>query len=123
MKSIKAGYYGKGQLSLFTVVVYIKEGDNVGCKNYVLETPENDHSCNISFGLNKLMVSQICSNNNIHTVKFWSDDCALQFCSQYAFYIVKWIFEGPVCHLLRQMSSQCRSQKLLQGLASHKLTA
>ena len=28
------------------------------------------------------------------------------------------------CHLLQQVSSQCRSQKLLQGLAwSHKITA
>ena len=29
----------------------------------------------------------------------------------------------PGCHLSRQMSSQCRSQKLLQGLVSHELTA
>ena len=27
------------------------------------------------------------------------------------------------CHLLRQMSSQCGSQKLLQGLVSHEVTA
>ena len=30
--------------------------------------------------------------------------------------------EVPECHLLQQMSSQCGSQKLLQGLASHELT-
>ena len=72
---------------LFTVVVYIKEGDVV-CKNYVLVTPENDNSCNISFGLNNFMISQICSDYNIHTVKFWSNDCASQFCSQYAFYML-----------------------------------
>ena len=29
----------------------------------------------------------------------------------------------PGCHLLSQMSSWCGSQKLLQGLVSHELTA
>ena len=33
------------------------------------------------------------------------------------------ISEVPGCHLLRQMSSQEGSQKLLQGLVSHELTA
>ena len=33
------------------------------------------------------------------------------------------ISEVPVCHLLRQMSSQRWSQKLRQGLLSHELTA
>ena len=33
------------------------------------------------------------------------------------------ISEVPGCHLLRQMSSQWGSQKLLQGLVSHELTA
>ena len=33
------------------------------------------------------------------------------------------ISEVPGCHLLRQMSSQCGSQKLLQRLVSHELTA
>ena len=33
------------------------------------------------------------------------------------------ISKGPVCYLLRQMSSQWRSQKLLQGLMSHELSA
>ena len=33
------------------------------------------------------------------------------------------ISEAPGCHLLWQMSSQSGSQKLLQGLVSHKLTA
>ena len=33
------------------------------------------------------------------------------------------IFQVPGCHLLEQMSSQCGSQKLLQGLVSHELTA
>ena len=33
------------------------------------------------------------------------------------------ISEVPGCHLLRQMSSQQGSQKLLQGLVSHELIA
>ena len=33
------------------------------------------------------------------------------------------ISEVPRCHLFQQMSSQRGSQKLLQGLMSHKLTA
>ena len=33
------------------------------------------------------------------------------------------ISKVPGCHLLRQMSSQLGSQKLLQGLVSHELTA
>ena len=33
------------------------------------------------------------------------------------------IFEVPGCHLLQQVSSQRGSQKLLQGLVSHELTA
>ena len=41
---VTAGYYGQGQFSLFRVIIYIKEGDNV-CSIYVLATPENDHSC------------------------------------------------------------------------------
>ena len=32
------------------------------------------------------------------------------------------ISEVPGCHFLRQMNSQLGSQKLLQGLVSHKLT-
>ena len=33
------------------------------------------------------------------------------------------IAEVPGCHLLQQMSPQSVSQKLLQGLVSHELTA
>ena len=83
---IKAGYYGRGQFSLFTVIVCIKEG-NVGCKNYALVTPKNDH-CNISFGLSNFMISKVCSYFTIHTVKFWSDGYASQFYSWYAFYML-----------------------------------
>ena len=34
------------------------------------------------------MISQICSNYIIHTVKIWSGGCASQFCSQYAFHML-----------------------------------
>ena len=56
---IKAIYSGQDQFSLFTVVVWVKKRDNVVCKQFALVTPENDHSCNISFGLNIFMISQI----------------------------------------------------------------
>ena len=55
------------------------------CKNYALVTPENDHSCNISFGLNNFMISHICLDYDIHTLKCWSDGCSaanmLSICS------------------------------------------
>ena len=85
---IRAGYYCQGQFSLFTVVVYIKEEQDAVCKNYTLVTPEKDHSCKISFGLNNFMISQNCLDYDIHTIKIWSDGCALQFRSQYAFYML-----------------------------------
>ena len=46
---------------------------------------ENDQSCNSSLGLNNLIISQICSDNNIHTIKSWSDGCASQCRRQYVF--------------------------------------
>ena len=54
---IKAGYYGQGQFSLFTAVIYIKQNDDTVCKNYAFVTPENDYSCNTSFGLNNFILS------------------------------------------------------------------
>ena len=84
----KQGTRVKVNSVFFTVVVYIREGEDVAHKNYALATPENDHSCNINFGLNNFMISQISSDYDIHTIKFWSDGCALQFCSQYAFYML-----------------------------------
>lgn len=44
--------------------------------------------CNIGFGLNNFTISQICSDCNIHTIEFWSDDCASHYRSQYAFYML-----------------------------------
>ena len=76
------GYCGQGHFSLFTVVVYIKEVEDVVYKNCALVTPKNNHSCNISFGLNNLIISQFCLDYDIHTIKFWSDSCALEFRSQ-----------------------------------------
>ena len=34
------------------------------------------------------MISQICSNYSIHTVRLWSGSCDSQFRSQYAFYML-----------------------------------
>ena len=66
---IKAEYYGQGQFSLFTAVIYIKQNDDIVCKNYALVTPENDHSCNISFRLNNFILSTMQADYDIKTVK------------------------------------------------------
>ena len=85
---IKAAYYEQGQFSLFTVVIYMKQNDDTVCKNYALVTPENDQSCNISFGLNNFILSTMQADYDIKTVKFWSDGCASQFRSQFAFFML-----------------------------------
>ena len=58
------------------------------CKNYALVTPENDHSCSISFRLNNFILSTMQADYDIKTVKFWSDGCASQFRSQFAFFML-----------------------------------
>ena len=54
----------------------------------IMITPKIDHSCNISFGLSNFMISKICSDLTIHTIKFWSDGQAPQFHSWYPFYML-----------------------------------
>ena len=54
----------------------MKQNDDTVCKNYALVTPENDHSCNISFGLNNFILPTMQVDYDIKTVKFWSDGCA-----------------------------------------------
>ena len=66
----------------------MKQNDNTVCKNYALVTPENDHSCNISFGLKNFILSTMQADYDIKTVKFWSDGCALQFRSQFSFFML-----------------------------------
>ena len=85
---IEAGYYEQGQFSLFTVVIYMKQNDATVCKNYALITPENDHSCNISFELNNFILSTMQADYDIKTVKIWSDGCASQFRCQFAFFML-----------------------------------
>ena len=65
---IEAGYYGQGQFSLFTVVIYMKQNDDTVCKNYALVTPENDHSCNISFGPNNFILSTMQADYGINSL-------------------------------------------------------
>ena len=45
-------------------------------------------SCNISFGLNNFILSTMQTDYDIKTVKFWSDGCASQFRSQFAFFML-----------------------------------
>ena len=85
---IKAGYYGQGRFSLFTVAIYMKQNDDTVCKNYALLTRENDHSCNISFELNNFILSTMQANYDIKTVKFWSEGCVSQFRSQFDFFML-----------------------------------
>ena len=58
------------------------------CSNYALITPENDHSCNISLGLNNFLTEQISKEKDVKKVIFRSDGCASLFHSQYAFYML-----------------------------------
>ena len=84
---IKSAYYGQGQFSLYTVCIYMKEDKNVTCKSYALVTLENDHSCNVSFDLNNFLINKLKEK----TKTYWSDGCASQFRSQYAFYMMMMI--------------------------------
>ena len=53
-------------------------------KSYALVTLENNHSCNASFALNNFLIN-IVKEAKITSIKFWSDGCSSQFCSQFAF--------------------------------------
>ena len=69
--------------------VLLKAANDIVCKNYALVTPKNDHSCNISFGLNNFILSTMQADYDIiKTVKFWSDCCASQCRSQFAFFML-----------------------------------
>ena len=85
---IKSAFYGQGQFTIYTACIYVKhEGKNV-CKCYALVTLENDHSCNVSFGLNDFLIKEAFKYKHCDVVKFWSDGCASQFRSRYAFYMM-----------------------------------
>ena len=66
------------------------ENHQIVCSNYALITRENNHSCNISFELNNFFIEQmqISKEKDVKKVIFWSDGCASQFRSQYAFYML-----------------------------------
>ena len=85
---IKAAYYGQGQFTLYTVVMYMKVNGETKYRSFRLVTEENDHSCNVSFALNNFLVNMLKAEQWITVVKFWSDGCASQFRSQFAFYML-----------------------------------
>ena len=64
----RVGYYGQGQFSLFTVGIYMKQNDDTVCKNHALVTPENDHSCSISFGPNNFILSTTQADYDINSL-------------------------------------------------------
>ena len=78
----------RAHFSLYTVVLYIKDSGAVKSRSFALVTHENDHSFNITYGLNKFLLTLIRNEVNIKHVKFWSDGCASVFHSQYAFYMM-----------------------------------
>ena len=91
LKEIKAAYYGQGQFSLYTVCAYVKnpETNLTECLKMVYVTEENDHSCNVTFALNDIIIKNLIeANPNLNTFKFWSDGCGSQFRSQYAFFML-----------------------------------
>ena len=51
-------------------------------------TEENDHSCNVSYALNNIVLEILQEELEVTAIKFWSDGCASQFRSQYAFYML-----------------------------------
>jgi hypothetical protein len=90
-REIKSAYYGCKQFSLYTVCTWVKETEEQPIQYYsdVYVTEENDHSCNVSYALNNVIINKLKTRlPNLHTVKFWSDGCGSQFRSQFAFYMM-----------------------------------
>ena len=85
---IKASFHGQGQFTLYTACLYVKSGEEVVCKSFVLVTTENDHSCNVTFALNNLLIKEALTQKACKIIKFWSDGCASQFRSRYAFFML-----------------------------------
>ena len=83
---IKSAFYGQGQFTLYTACVYAKSDNKVVCKSFALVTLENDHSCNVSFALNTFLIEE--ASKSCKVIKFWSDGCASQFRSKFAFYML-----------------------------------
>ena len=65
-----------------------KENNKVTCKSYRLVTLENNHSCNVSLALNNFLIKKFKEKAKITSIKCWSDGCASQFRSQFAFYMM-----------------------------------
>ena len=87
---IKAAYYGQGQFSLYKCCVYVKVDEKVVVKNLGIVTKENDHSGVVSYRLNEIILEKTLHDigSRIKKIHFWSDGCASQFRSQFAFYFL-----------------------------------
>lgn len=68
---------------MYTAVVYAEQKEELA-----LVTEENEHSCNVSYTLNHFLLHILSRKQCTKTVKFWSEGCATQFLSQYAFYML-----------------------------------
>ena len=60
----------------------------VTCKSYTLVTLENNHSSSASFALDNFLINKVNEDAKITSIKFWSDGCASQCCSQSALYMM-----------------------------------
>ena len=91
---IKSAYYGHEQFTIYTVCVYSTERDIVSNKtkvvvnNLAFVTPDNVHSCEVTFVLNKTILLNMKSLKTFTKVIFWSDGCSAQFRSQFAFQLL-----------------------------------
>ena len=85
---IKSAFYGQGQFTIYTACIYVRSQGEVVCKCFALITPENDHSCNVSFALNNFLIKEIFEYKSCDIVKFWSDGCASHFRNRYTFYMM-----------------------------------
>ena len=86
----KSSQHSTGKCSSLSPQLVFKKMENhqIVCSSYALITPENDHGCNISFGLKNFLIEQISKEKDVKKVIFWSDGYASQFRSQYALYML-----------------------------------
>ena len=73
---IKSAYYGHEQFTIYTVCVYSTERDivsnktKVGVNNLAFVTPDNVHSCEVTFVLNKTILLNMKSLKTFTKVIF-----------------------------------------------------
>ena len=93
-EEVKTAFYGQQQFSLYTACVYYynknhtSNEDKIKVKNFVHIPSINDHTCEVSYVLNKYILKQMKDIVSFQKVSFWSDGCTSQFRSQFAFQLL-----------------------------------